>query len=181
MDKNSSHPGYYWKAYEWANLFPSCQRCNRRSKVPPWLSGSTGVTISGKGSSFPLAKGSRRACKPLDSLSSEDPLLLNPCVDKPIEHLGYLPSGEVFGLNGSLKGSTTCDIFELNLTHHVNKRGQIIRHLVGLLRLSRKLRDSGNLQDAQELRDLASIFAEDCREYAGAAKYMLANEANFLG
>ena len=29
------HPGYYWLAYEWTNLYPSCQNCNQRRKDQP--------------------------------------------------------------------------------------------------------------------------------------------------
>lgn len=28
----SAHPGYYWLAYEWENLYPSCESCNKTFK-----------------------------------------------------------------------------------------------------------------------------------------------------
>src|SRR5215213_1418661 len=28
MVNGEPHPGYYWLAYDWRNLFPACQRCN---------------------------------------------------------------------------------------------------------------------------------------------------------
>jgi hypothetical protein len=27
-EKEFEHPGYYWLAYEWTNLLPSCYDCN---------------------------------------------------------------------------------------------------------------------------------------------------------
>lgn len=62
----SPHPGYYWLAYDWRNILPSCYNCN---------------TYYGKGTQFPA---SRHACSPdagadpeaLDAY--EEPLLVNP-------------------------------------------------------------------------------------------------------
>ena len=30
--ENKPHPGYFWLAYEWTNLMPSCTYCNRPKK-----------------------------------------------------------------------------------------------------------------------------------------------------
>ena len=35
MAEDSSHTGYYWLAYTWANLYPSCVFCNQRRKDQP--------------------------------------------------------------------------------------------------------------------------------------------------
>jgi hypothetical protein len=60
------HPGYYWLAYDWNNILPSCYKCN---------------TSYGKGTQFPAM---RHACSPLevdgpDALDEfETPFLLQP-------------------------------------------------------------------------------------------------------
>jgi hypothetical protein len=69
------HPGYYWLAYNWRNLLPSCQKCNRPTK---------GGEL-GKRNRFPIA-GTRAVC-PTDPLDVEDPLLLHPVFDNPEQHL----------------------------------------------------------------------------------------------
>lgn len=57
------HPGYYWLAYEWTNLMPSCTYCNRPKKD------------FGKRSSFPV-KGFNVFKVGDEKL--EEPLLINP-------------------------------------------------------------------------------------------------------
>jgi len=72
VTEDPAHPGYYWLAYEVRNLMPSCQRCNQGGA---------------KVNHFPIA-GKRMNCE-TDS-DGEDPLLLNPYVHKPEEHLEFL-------------------------------------------------------------------------------------------
>src|SRR5712691_15858 len=42
------HPGYYWLAYDWRNLLPSCEDCNRPSTQ------KTGGQLIGKWDQFPV-------------------------------------------------------------------------------------------------------------------------------
>ena len=58
------HPGYYWLAYNWENLYLSCKKCN------------TGW----KGILFPLADPSKRAQshKSKYKITDEKPLFVNP-------------------------------------------------------------------------------------------------------
>lgn len=83
-------PGYYWLAYDWKNLFFSCETCNR----------------SYKRNFFPLENPDERATSHLDDLSLERPIIINPAVDDPeefIEFYGHLPKAT----NGNRKGSET--------------------------------------------------------------------------
>ena len=63
------HPGYYWLAYDWRNILPSCRKCN---------------TDDGKGTQFPAIK---HAFSPVDgdcpaTLDEfEEPFLLQPFRD----------------------------------------------------------------------------------------------------
>ena len=98
------HPGYFWLAYNWKNLLPSCQNCN---------------TYGGKGVQFPALKGHVFLKKiekdklkdlrepyfeskkypgfyylsPEDLNDIEDPFLLHPYFDDPLKYL-------VFGIRG---------------------------------------------------------------------------------
>jgi len=58
-------PGYYWLAYEWSNLFFSCQLCNQRYKE----------------NLFPLKKPADRAKSHNDDLHAEKPMFINPTED----------------------------------------------------------------------------------------------------
>lgn len=67
-------PGYFWLAYDWSNLFLSCQICNQRYKR----------------SFFPL-KNTEKRCK-IDrsySISDEEPLFINPSEINPSDHLTF--------------------------------------------------------------------------------------------
>jgi uncharacterized protein (TIGR02646 family) len=92
QDENEAlqFPGYYWLAYDWENLFFSCETCNR----------------SYKRNFFPLENPDERAKSHLDDLSLERPIIINPAVDDPeefIEFYGHHPKA----INGNRKGSET--------------------------------------------------------------------------
>jgi uncharacterized protein (TIGR02646 family) len=95
---------YWWLAYEWDNLYASCQACSHA-----------------KGSRFPVA-GQRVA--PMSGgtdLDSESRLLLDPCNDEhPDESLDFAVSGMVMGRDE--RGMTTVDIFALNRQDLIKQR-----------------------------------------------------------
>jgi hypothetical protein len=100
------HPGYYWLAYDFRNLLPSCEDCNRPNKAR-----SGGLRI-GKWDLFPV-KGSYYAENPGEE-KLEKPLLINP-TDKKIKiekHLTVDDKGVVTFHTD--KGETCCKVFGLN-------------------------------------------------------------------
>ncbi len=78
--KGSAHPGYFWLAYGWTNLLPSCLGCNRPGTGPDGLK-------SGKWDKFPIA--GLYAVTDRDDLKREKPWLLNPYEDNPDDHLEF--------------------------------------------------------------------------------------------
>lgn len=105
--EDNSHPGYYWLAYTWTNLYPSCVFCNQRRKDQPTYDDPTLGPATGKLDQFPVADESKRARTPNDRLADEDPLLLDPCGDQPSQHLIFDATGEVSARDGSPKGEPT--------------------------------------------------------------------------
>jgi len=101
-----SHPGYYWLAYCWRNLLPSCRDCNSPSKA------KTGQLI-GKGNRFPV-EGNEYACRSGEELR-ERPLLINPTIEDPEDHIEVDATGLMHARNGSIKGRTCIDVFGLNV------------------------------------------------------------------
>lgn len=102
------HPGYYWLAYNWTNLVPACQTCNRAGKI--------GDRRIGKSIRFPVAKA--HISSPDGDLATEEPLLINPASgnpeDDPEKHLGIdTDSGLLEPLSD--RGRTCIDIFGLNI------------------------------------------------------------------
>jgi uncharacterized protein (TIGR02646 family) len=90
------YPGYYWLAYDWDNLFLSCEYCNR----------------SFKKNLFPLADPAKRAFSHHDSIQDEEPLLIHPTFDNPEDFLGF--RGRMpYAINGNAKGKATISMLGL--------------------------------------------------------------------
>ena len=98
------HPGYYWLAYDWRNLLPSCEDCNRPSRQ------KTGGQLIGKWDQFPV-KGFR-ATNPGEE-AQEEPLLIHPVLQDPEQHLSVDDTG-IFAAK-TPEGKTCIDIFGLNV------------------------------------------------------------------
>jgi 5-methylcytosine-specific restriction endonuclease McrA len=95
----SSHPGYFWLAYDWKNLVPACQECNnRKSDLFPTARQHVGVPST----SF-------------DQLDKdEEPLLLHPYRDDPSEHLVFGINGIIAAVDDNPSGSNTIKVFGLD-------------------------------------------------------------------
>lgn len=100
VQEDPDHPGYWWLAAEWTNLFPSCPPCNQRRRQVLYEEGLTLEEIeersrresevsTGKANAFPV-RGSSRARRETDPLTGEDPLLLDPCERDPSRHITYV-------------------------------------------------------------------------------------------
>jgi len=108
------HRGYFWLAYDWMNLFPSCISCNRPHRNAEGKS-------AGKWDRFPLEDESKRARKRGDHIDDEKPLLLNPFLDNPEEHLRFDPDlGTVSGTTD--RGRKTVEVLDLNREGLVDER-----------------------------------------------------------
>lgn len=97
------HPGYYWLAYKWKNLLPSCRDCNSPTKE------KTGGVLIGKGNQFPVK--SHRAIIPDDHVN-EKALILNPMFDDPSMHIKIDALGVLY--SDTEEGKTCINIFGLN-------------------------------------------------------------------
>lgn len=82
---------YWWLAYEWDNLYPACADC-----------------VRSRGTRFPVL-GPRAEPGGVDD---EQPLLLDPILDDPDEHLRYQSDGTVTALTE--RGRVTLDLLALN-------------------------------------------------------------------
>jgi uncharacterized protein (TIGR02646 family) len=93
-------PGYYWLAYDWQNLLFACNVCNRTLKSDL----------------FPLADSSQRNIAGRD-ISQEQPLLLNPAVDDPAEHITYREAVAIPVVHNGIpdsRGRATIELFQFN-------------------------------------------------------------------
>lgn len=149
--------GYYWLAYQWTNLYPACQFCNRERVDIGSHEDPLDGRAAGKGDQFPLAPSGRRANSPSDDLALEFPLLLDPCADDPEEHLLYGPLGDIDGVAESEKGDESVRAFHL-------KRSD--------LRKLRQIRLEEFLSVLKSGGDPA-LFIREQAPYAGLCRYVL--------
>jgi uncharacterized protein (TIGR02646 family) len=71
--KGHADPGYWWLAYTWTNLLFSCAHCNQSAKND-W---------------FPLEQGSVPLSPEQPPPGQERPVLIDPAVDRPLEHIKF--------------------------------------------------------------------------------------------
>lgn len=104
---------YWWLAWTWDNLLFACAACNRKG---------------GKLDQFPLAEGSVRLAFSEQPPGAERPLLVDPTIDNPREHIRFvrMPDGRWAPIGVSERGRETIKILDLSrdtylddFTHHV--------------------------------------------------------------
>jgi uncharacterized protein (TIGR02646 family) len=103
FQKVRNHNGYYWLCYEWTNLVPSCHFCNS--------------VENGKSDRFPIMPTSQRAFLPSDSITNEQPYLLQPEIDNPENYLGFqfnIGEVQIIGLDTTNRGEITILVCNLN-------------------------------------------------------------------
>jgi len=134
LEKDFSREHYWWLTYEWGNLYFSCEKCNRF-----------------KSSWFPVEGKRAKILAPYPTIQFEEKaLLIDPCNDKPEEHLVYDEKGKVDFLTS--KGKTTIEIIKLNRADLVAARLEslnlLIRDCNEMLSLwNRKRRDKKKLKE----------------------------------
>lgn len=138
------HPGYYWLAYDWRNLVPSCTKCNQ----PAVISGRK----VGKHSRFPVE--GRHAQQP-DEVAKEKPLLIHPgsgqAEDDPELHLMVDTRTGLMGYQTE-RGRKCVEIFALNLRDQLVADRKRACNEVRLLLL--RLLESGDQDAARDLVDI---------------------------
>ena len=146
------HPGYWWLAYEWTNLLPSCIDCNRIRKHEE--------EKGGKGELFPVR--GFRAANPGEE-SKEEPLLLNPADRDPAEHLEFLENGMIKPKTDI--GAASCKILGLNIRESLvraraarfrDARAALMMAVVSLMNtfVSKAPRSQGETETRKELNDM---------------------------
>jgi uncharacterized protein (TIGR02646 family) len=118
VEGDKTHPGYWWLAYKWENLFFSCKVCNSRYKLDH----------------FPVEVGSKRSAGPNQPHHTERRLLLHPCDDDPEKELTW----DVERDEADLLGNAIAGAMELALFVRVaglTNRGHITVKTLGLNRM----------------------------------------------
>ncbi|MBO0699360.1 MAG: hypothetical protein J2P46_13270 [Zavarzinella sp.] len=153
-------PGYYWLAYDWDNLFYSCQLCNELFKR----------------NYFPLKRPGRRARSHGDDLGKEEPLLIHPSAQDPAVYIGFR-GAVAYAIRGRREGKATIAFLGLNRDTLVADRERRLEDLQDLLDLRELLRahvaTAPTSELAERLRrceDRLRTKARDDSEYAAMVR-----------
>ena len=171
------HPGYYWLAYDWGNLLPSCTLCNQKRSEIESLNGDQSFTAGGKGDSFPISDEAYRAFSAFDDLALEDPILVNPTIDKPSQHITFDPSGEAIHITD--RGEISISTYHLNTRRIRGARKSLIKELLCLLKMRKDaqlmipLVGSMAVGLVDGFDALIQLKASDSSAYAGLARAVL--------
>ncbi len=134
VKERKDHPGYYWLAYTWENLYPACQLCNQRREDKPLQDDFTTLPSAGKADQFPIEDESQRAMTPDDPIEDEAPLLLDPTIDNPECHFMFDPTGEAFALDATdERASKTIAICNLNRRRLVRARRRRLQEVKDMM------------------------------------------------
>lgn len=156
-------PGYYWLAYEWSNLFFSCQICNQRYKK----------------NIFPLEDAEDRAISHINDLGKEKPLFINPEIENPekfISFRGITP----YAMDGNRKGELTIENAGLNREEINENRLELYQPIKKLYLLANGMPETPFKEEAREL--LAKQLAEcqsNKHQYSAMFKAAIKDEFKF--
>lgn len=128
VDENGNtikHPGYFWLAYNWVNLLPSCNYCNTaQGKKNQFPVGKTHLAVTRLTQEQVVALRQRLIqsktrndiyyLQPEDLDAFEDRLLLHPYLDNPLDHLVFGEFGVVTAREGSEKGKHSIKVYNLD-------------------------------------------------------------------
>ncbi|WP_429072693.1 AAA family ATPase [Aeromonas veronii] len=144
---------YAWFAYEWQNLILICDDCNSYKLNYFPISGQTAKAFS----SWKTAQ------------IQEQPLLLNPFEDNPVDHLMFDTDGVVLGI--SAKGKATVELINLNRPTLCKNRKKSINDVLTLI-----LNSNNKYKLSETLRE----YNIDSYPHAGAVRNCLGNICRIL-
>jgi uncharacterized protein (TIGR02646 family) len=134
VKERPDHPGYYWLAYEWTNLYPACNGCNQHLRDRPhWDANQQNDRAAGKADQFPLDDERHRAMSPTDDIARELPYVLDPCDDEPQLYLTFDIQGNVLAIDDDVFGETTIDVCHLDRYRLSLARAKVIETVVEML------------------------------------------------
>lgn len=145
VTEDRTHPGYWWLAHDWGNLFPSCVGCNQKRRQHlvteemtveqlTELSATKAKVAYGKANQFPIT--GVRAQYGVGALVNEYPKLIDPTSEDPTLFLRWSRAGNysivVPRVRDPVKGDralSTINVFALNREHLVKSRTRVLQEL----------------------------------------------------
>lgn len=165
------HPGYYWLAYDWQNLLPSCSLCNRPARP------RGGVRI-GKGMRFPvfpsptLKYGHARSPH---ELTKELPVFIHPVLEDPRKHI-MLDAETGVLIDKTPRGKQCIDLLGLNREGVAKERKKIYLFVRGLIKTSLQQIRERDLQNLTDQLEIIEAYKRGTESYSWAGQAALKAE-----
>jgi uncharacterized protein (TIGR02646 family) len=166
VTEDKTHDGYYWLEVEWSNLLLSCYACNKQGSKGNHFPLFSDESLSIKENRVKNPLFSKQGfptnhnIKELDEI--EQPLLINPEVTNPYEHLRINKFGSLKEINNSIEGKTTREVCKLNRNSVFEKRATIINNFVNRIETQLKKRYQAiNPLTAEQLDEQLFLIFED--------------------
>ena len=156
----TSHPGYFWLAYEWSNLLIACKICNS----------------SGKRNFFPLARADARALAP-SKMDAEEPLFINPREIDPAPHLRFDDTGMAIPLTP--EGTKCVTLLGLNRDPLVDERKETYDNVK--LKFEKYMDTKSTDPDARKLKAELGEWQLGRRKFAAQARVAIARAKTEVG
>ncbi len=175
-----NHPGYYWLAYEWENLYTGCTHCNqRRRDRGTWENPQAGAS-AGKLDQFPLSDETKRAMDHTEDIAKEEPvrLLIDPCKDDPETELIFDVMGDAQPINSGDRATSTISVLHLNRSDLSKNRRLHVVFLRNMIERIRQELGSGPASAAVQ-GVVLNEHARDNRPYAGLVRAILRDPVAF--
>ena len=148
-------PGYFWLAYEWSNLYASCQICNQRHK----------------GNAFPIS--GRRAGWEDSDTTWEKPLFIDPGEDSPEKDVEFIDSA---ARGRTERGRVTVEALGLNrepLDAQRRERVKLYRLLLDSLQAFIERGDPSTSSNEQDIVTALCAAMRDDAEYAAMSRCLV--------
>src|SRR6266498_4297362 len=144
---------YWWLAYEWSNLYLTCTQCN-----------------TAKANRFPINGSRSRIRATAQQISQEMYLLIDPCRDKPGEHLIFTEDGHV--VSETQRGTITIEVLDLNRGFLVEERKNLLEDLRPLwVAIRNEYRQNSSMPSGYGI--IAEQFTQKTKSYLGMRRQYL--------
>lgn len=169
VNDDTTHPGYWWLAFDARNYRFTCTFCNSIRRSPEGTAG-------GKQDHFPLANGSTRATDTSADLHDELPLLLDPCDPVDPYLLWFDVTGEVMPNSARSympfakeRAEASRNIYHLNRMKLVEERKRVVRNInrqcqqadMALSRFQREKRPADRVTFLDRVSDIRKLISPD--------------------
>lgn len=166
-----AHPGYYWLAYDWHNLLPSCSLCNRPSRP------RGGLRI-GKGMRFPVLpspelKYGHARC-PSD-LPKELPVFIHPVFEDPLKHFSFDAQTGLL-IDKTPRGKMCIDLLGLNREGLAKERRKIYLSVLAFIKTSIESIRKRDLQNVSNYLAIIESYKQGSEAYSWAGQVALKDQ-----